>query len=227
MSVRDVIQAAAGNSADSNDPYWSNVSLLLDGDGTDGSQSIADRTGKNTITASGNARISTSVKKYGTGSLYFDGNGDFLTTSSADGFNASLGNWTVEAWMYCTNSAQNDTLITGNESDFYMAWIGTDFYLGDGYLNNLARIANAKPTNQWFHVACVKNGSSYTAYINGVSIGSTTIALSNKTLSTWKIGYYSGSTGYMAGYIDDLRITKGIARYTTNFTPPAQALPTK
>lgn len=177
-----------------------------------------------TLTVNGNTSVNTSVKKYGTGSLAFDGSGDYITTATTQGFNASSGDWTIEAWMYCNNSANNDTLITGDTSNFYCAWLGTGFYLGDGVINILSGVGT-KPTNQWFHFACVKSGSTYTAYINGVSIGSSTTSLSNTTLSTWTVGYYSGSSGYMNGYIDDLRITKGHALYTTNFTPPSQALP--
>lgn len=156
------------------------------------------------------------------GSGYFDGTGDYLTTSGAGSFNASSGDWTVEAWMYCTDSANKDSLLVGSTSGnirFYIVWLGTNFYFGDA-TNNTIVVSNAKPVNQWFHFACVKNGSTYTAYINGTSVGTSTTGLVNYTLDTWIIGYYSGTTGYMKGYISGLRVLKGTALYTTNFTPP-------
>lgn len=162
------------------------------------------------------------------GSGYFDGSGDFLSTSAANSFVINSGDWTIEAWMYCLDSTNNDTLITGLSSGinrFYCAWLGTTFYLGDASVNNLV-VSTAKPVRQWFHFACVKNVSTYTLYINGVNAGSTTSALGSFTLTQWQIGYYSGSSGYMKGFISGLRVLQGTALYTANFTPSTTPLST-
>lgn len=83
-------------------------------------------------------------------------------------------------------------------------------------------------TSTWVHIAAVKNGSTLTLYQNGVNVASATqsgtIVDGGKPLL---VGYETGqnSAHYWSGYIDDIRITRGIARYTANFTPPARALP--
>jgi hypothetical protein len=89
-------------------------------------------------------------------------------------------------------------------------------------------IAFVPTVGQWYHFACVRNGSTTTMYINGSSIGSgTSINITNSTGVVY-VGRYALSTGYdLNGYINDLRITKGYARYTANFTPPTQAFPTQ
>lgn len=222
------------------DPYFSSVSMLLHGDGTNGAQNntFLDSSSNNfTITRNGNTTqgsfspfplngqaYSASVNG---GSGYFDGVGDYLYTSGAGSFNAASGNWTIEGWMYCLSSTNNDSLIVGNKAsnNFYITWIGTTFYLGDGGANTLI-IGSAKPINQWFHIAVVKNGSTYTAYLNGSSIGSTTTSLASIALSDWQIGYLGGFSParYTYGYISSLRVVAGTAVYTSNFTPPTSPL---
>jgi hypothetical protein len=80
--------------------------------------------------------------------------------------------------------------------------------------------------NTWTHIAFVRSGTTLTCFLNGVSVGTTTTASSIGSASA---GSYIGSSqsgNYWFGYIDDLRVTKGYARYTSNFTPPTAALPT-
>ena len=115
-------------------------------------------------------------------------------------------------------------LVNGLANDrLYVLWLGTTLYVGDASTNNLI-ISNAKPINTWFHVAVVKNGGTYTAYINGTSVGSTTTALQSVTLTTWQIGARpSQGTQLALGYISNLRITTN-AVYTANFTPSTTPL---
>lgn len=83
-------------------------------------------------------------------------------------------------------------------------------------------------SNTWVHLAAVKSGSTLTLYQNGVNVASATqsgtIVDGGKPLL---IGYETGqgASVYFDGYLEDIRITKGIARYTANFTPPIQPLP--
>ena len=161
-----------------------------------------------------------------TGSVVFDGTGDYLTTSSTDNFDASSGNWTIEAWCYFTTSAINNVLVTGRVSTtdrFYILWIGTTLYLGDGSTNTVT-LTSQLSINQWFHIAVVKNSTTYTIYINGSSVGSTTDALGSYTLTEFQIGARTSQTWYSNGYISNLRVLKGTALYTANFTPPTHEL---
>jgi hypothetical protein len=77
--------------------------------------------------------------------------------------------------------------------------------------------------NTWTHVAWTRSGSSNRLFINGTQVGSTTTDATNYTSTASFIGASQSGTLPFAGYIDDLRITKGYARYTSNFTPPSSA----
>lgn len=190
---------------------------------------IFDNAMMNDLETVGNAQISTSVVKYGTGSMYLP------NTSTADYLksptNGQLaGNFTVEMWLYPT------TIVSGNA---FLYVIGSEtgtrfvFYLKNGvpYLNvfNGAETAlgsTALSATTWSHLAFVRNSTTITAYINGTSVGSTTSytgTLGNSLLIY--VGSTSGGVSTYQGYIDDLRITNGIARYTANFTAPTAAFP--
>jgi len=206
------------------DPDFEYVTMLLHGDGTNGGQNntfLDSSTNNLTLTRSGNTTQG-SFSPYGNNwSNYFDGTGDYLTVS-ANSFSTS-GSWTIEAWCYFTDGSRNDVLINGLLNDrLYVQYIGTSLYVGDAVTNNLV-ISNAKPINQWFHLAVVKNGSTYTAYINGVSVGSSTTALISATISTWEIGGRTSQSAFSLGYISSLRITTS-AVYTGNFTPSTSPL---
>ena len=197
-----------------------------------------ERTGK-TITVNGNAvaneltpgLLTDRVKSGGssaiTGSVEFDGTGDYLLDSTgADGFNGGVGDWTVESWMYCTDASQSDVLVNGLTSStdrFYINFIGQTLYVGDFNINNIA-IGGVKQINSWFHIAVTKSGSTYRAFINGVLIGSSTESLLNSTLTSLQIGYRGSQNYYTKGFISNLRIVKGTALYTSNFIPPTRKL---
>jgi hypothetical protein len=208
------------------DPFFYLTSLLLPGNGSNNATNntfLDSSTNNFTVTRNGNSTQGNFSPFSQTGwSNYFDGSGDYLTVS-ANNFSTG-GSWTIEAWCYFTNSSQSDTLVNGLASDrLYINWIGTTLYVGDAIVNNLV-ISNAKPINTWFHIAVVKNGSTYTAYINGTSVGSTTTALQSTTLTTWQIGARTSQSAQVAlGYISNLRITTN-AVYTANFTPSTTPL---
>lgn len=190
---------------------------------------IIDNAGKNDIETVGNAQISTSVKKYGTGSMYFDGAGDWLALSATPSNSRGTGDFTIEAWIYPTDSSTTKAII-GNgltAGSFRIVVLATTNTVRFVKSPNTAAIDSSTPCslNTWQHIAVVRSGTTATMYLNGVSVGSATDS-SDYTVDTLIIGAYnaSGSQPWY-GYIDDLRITKGQALYTSNFTPPTQAFP--
>ena len=209
------------------DPYYANVSLLLHGNGTNGSTTITDNSpSPKTVTAVGNAQVSTAQSKFGGASIAFDGTGDWLNTSSIGAIEGSE-NFTIEAWLY-------PTAVTGADRVIYETRGGSGFVLfinTSGFLqiyDSVASLLSASTTgvsaNTWQHIAVVGNSATKTYYINGLAAGTFTQA-SLASASQIRIGArVDGVAGY-SGYIDDLRTTKGVARYTANFTPPVAQFP--
>ena len=189
---------------------------------------IFDDAMQNALVTVGNAQISTSVKKYGTGSMYFDGTGDWLACPP-EPVQFGTGSFTIEAWVYPTASRYNPIITrnwTGNNklilaitsSGAVDVWVG---HATSGYYQGTSS-AVCSTLNTWYHIALVRNGSTITCYVNGsyVLTGSCTATMTDSNTNLMYIGYYLGDGSTFQGYIDDLRITKGVARYTANFTPP-------
>ena len=209
----------------------SGTSLLLDFTNA----GIPDSAMMNDLETVGNAQVSTSVKKYGTGSIAFDGTGDYLTTPTSPALNVgSSPIWTIEFWGYVGTSF-------GTFCPISMVQDGTtrwDIEVGATtttvLFNNTTATTFTNPStlasNTWFHMAFVRDGTTVKMYINGVaSVTTTTSNVSSVSTATLTYIGRNNVGGYYFdwnGYIDDFRITKGYARYTTTFTPPTEAFPT-
>lgn len=213
------------------DPDFADVSLLLHGDGTDGSTTFTDSSSNNfTVTANGNAQIDTSVVKYGTGSMQFDGSGDYLGAGSNAEYAFGSGDFTIEMWVYRNGSQSTFAGLASTGSSFG----STNYQFGFGDSNNIRfLIGGSTDFNigsstindaQWYHIAVTRSGSTVRFFLDGVltDSGTNSNTLSDSLL---KIGVNRGGSIYFSGYIDDFRITKGVARYTANFTPPTAAFP--
>jgi len=190
---------------------------------------IFDNAMMNDLETAGNAQISTSVKKYGTGSIAFDGTGDTLKITPDVNVNMDFGTgpFTFECWIY-RSSASGQIFIADFGVSSANGWALYDEGSGGNMQFRIAdtdRIAvNPIPATTWTHVAIVRVGTTVTLYVNGTSAGSYASAGTDlKYTGTKYIGSQSGSSSYMNGYMDDIRITKGFARYTANFTAPTAA----
>jgi hypothetical protein len=189
---------------------------------------IPDLAMQNNLETVGNAQVSTSVKKYGTGSLAFDGTGDYLVSPTNLPFSFGTGNFTIELWIYTTSTAADQGVIDCRSVPGLSNWLlniqsGTriDFIYGSTRL----QASSAISTNAWYHLAIVRNNGVITIYVDGVSKASATYTSAiDSGLATPNIGRATDPAAF-TGYIDDLRISK-IARYTAAFTPPTKALET-
>lgn len=219
----------------SGDTYAANVSLLLTMDGDDESTNFVDSSNNSlSVTAYGNARlIADTNPRISTG--YFDGNGDWLTTpnTSLFDFSNSATDFTIEGWIYNTGPNVYRGIIGARQNAVGHGWClyvhqsSNTLYMGStivgqGYVDRQLNTTTI-PANTWTHFALVKDSSGYTGYTNGVS--GSLIALnggldyqSGQPLIIGALGS-QGEFPFL-GYIDDIRITNGVARYTTNFTPP-------
>jgi hypothetical protein len=191
---------------------------------------ILDNAMMNDLETVGNAQISTSVKKYGTGSMAFDGSGDWLNAISSPNYGYGTGDFTIEFWSYPTSASgvqvfldQRTGAATSAVPTVYTS-SGTIYY----YVSGNNRITGSSLSlNQWSHIAICRSGTSTKLFINGTQSGSTFTDTTTYLNAPVRIGDGNDGAGPYpySGYIDDFRITKGYARYTSNFTPPTAAFP--
>lgn len=198
-----------------------NTVLLLNGTAA----AITDVTTKNVLETVGDVKISTAVSKFGGSSMYFDGTGDFLTTVMPA---LGTGSFTVEFWFYPTDPTRAYLILDKAFRDGNFSLLTDYLNAGVFYLNVAGSAYTFSFTppivNQWNHIAISRNSSSLRFFLNGVQLGTTQTNSGSVTTGTLYIGGASTTgSGYLTtmGYIQDFRITQGIARYTANFTPPA------
>lgn len=204
------------------DPYWNDVSLLLRMDGSNGSTTFTDLSNNaHTITVGGNAQVTTTSPKFGTGALLLDGAGDYLETPAHSSFAFGTGDFTVECWVYPNSVSDNDGLFT----------IGAQLYASVYQSNWTAGTAGssgstfgAATAGSWQHFAITRSGSTIRLFIDGTQLSSLSDS-TNLTSNQLFIGYYFSSAYAWDGKIDEFRVTKGVARYTANFTAPVAAFP--
>jgi hypothetical protein len=199
---------------------------------------ITDTTAKNVLETEGGAQISTAQSKFGSSSMYFDGTGDQLILPASENFEFGSGNFTVECWVYITGTSGSIiNYSNGQTSNSNFCW---ELYQSSSSAIQMTIVegstvysasSSSFTLNAWNHVAGVRNGNTLTIYVNGTA-GGTTASVTNVSITrrsgvTAKVSGYNNATGMITGYIDDLRITKGIARYTANFPTPVAAFPSQ
>ena len=204
---------------------FSSVSLLLHMDGSNGSTTFTDSSSNAfTVTPSNTVSISTAQSKFGSTSGLF--NGGYLSISSSAAFGPGTGDFTVECWVYPTTSTAVGGLINlGSYDSGLLLRMGsnTDSLYFNGGDTDWDAFTNA-PINTWTHLALVRSGSSVAIYADGVSVHTRTSSANLNAANAVVIGTGAHAFGETyVGYIDDLRITKGVARYTATFTPPTAA----
>jgi hypothetical protein len=163
------------------------------------------------------------------GSGYFDGNGDYLVSATSSNLAMGSGNFTVECWVYLTNTADYQYIFDLRSSELATSYLGAYFQTGSTTLkvfcgSNTDYSMGSVSLNTWNHIAVVRNGSTITTYINGVSQGTFTNAQNLSDSTYFTVGRRYTINQYLTGYIADSRVVKGTAVYTSNFTPPTAPL---
>ena len=223
------------------DPFFSSNSILLHFDGTDGATSFPDSSSyAKSATRFGDTQIDTAYSKFGGASGLFDGTGDYLEFA----YHASLdlsaaGDFTLEL-QYRPNSIGANQMLVAFAQRAAPSGIGIN-YIFEVLSTGTVRFAfytvttlttfNSTGTltaGTFYHLAITRSGNVYRIFIDGVLDGTVTTASAiNGNVSTYFIlgKYQDSDTRYANGWMDELRLTKGTARYTADFTPPAAAFP--
>jgi len=196
---------------------------------------IVDASARNVIETLADAKITSLQNKFGTGAMYFDGTGDYLTMRNNPAHGFGTGDFTIECWMFCTDAstyrglmAQGDGSTTG--WFLYFNPNPTPLIIF-GYGGSITYGAGVVVIGSWCHVAVTRFGSgsnNLRFYVNGTVVTQVTLTNNLSSTSPTYIGA-SGGGGYpFAGYLDDVRITSGFARYTgATLTLPTSTFPTK
>lgn len=215
------------------DPHWNNVVLLMHMDGANGSTTFTDVKG-HAITANGNAQISTTQSKFGGASASFNGSGDYLTTPVSSDFEFGSDNFTIEGFVKTNQVATYATLIDRYAAITSRSWQLT---LKNGKLCFYIRVSGGADIeivgtsnlndNSWHHVSWTRSGNILCLFADG-----------NLEANYIYSGVIDGiglpldlgrqrdqNTNYLQGYLDEVRITRGVCRHTINVTPPAAAFP--
>jgi hypothetical protein len=210
-------------------------SLLLHMDGTNGSTTFTDSSQNLlSVTANGNAVISSTQSKFGGASGFFDGTGDYLSIANTTATDLSA-DFTVEAWINVSSFATAN-VIAGKWGSTQRCWLfsilsATSISFSTGS-NGTFSLTTTKTTpvtlqvNTWYHVAACRSGTSLRLFVDGVQASTTATDSANCTgTQVTAIGINGdGNISGFFGYIDELRICK-LARYVANFTPPTSAFP--
>ena len=234
------ITKGTGTRTDSNS---SSIVLALPMDGanngttfTDESATIKGSGGAKSITRNGDTKTLTAQSKYYGSSGYFDGTGDWLSTPYDASLTFGSGDFTIEHWINPQRPAGQNSILCGiwdGASTAPQSWIGYLNTTGTyGFIIDVAGTdiliftsSSAIPNNQWTHIAVTRSGNTWRLFIDGVLNQTTTNASSISAGSAlFLIGTYQNkvSSDYTyTGYIQDLRIYKGVAKYTSNFNPPS------
>ena len=202
-------------------------------DGADGSITFTDESGKS-WGAGGTAQIDTAQYKFGGASGLFDGNSDYLETADNDDFYFT-GAWTIDFWVRFASLSGYQTILsqyvdTNNQLQIRKDDVSNSllFYIKTGgtvraQINTSSAAFSA--TDTWYHVALVWDGATFYIFINGTSVSLTTITaygVPGDIAATVIIAGYVPVAYYLNGWLDEFRWSKGIARWTANFTPPTR-----
>ena len=226
------------------DVYFPQTEMLLPFNGINGATATDDLSNlNNAVTFGGNASISTARSKFGGSSCHFDGTGDYVDVGGTywtTGAAIDSGDFTIEFWLnidaWGGNSNQSPINNYGDGNGGWGFYVSTStgkvywwFYNGSGwvYVNSSTGTRTALSLDTWYHIALTRSGNIFRLFLDGTQEDSTTDsnAMTSSTGSA-QSGIRLGAinTDYpVNGYIDDVRISKGIARYTSNFTAPTTA----
>ena len=201
--------------------------LLLHCDGEDGDSTFIDDSGRlHTVTRSGDVHTDTTIKKFGTASAQFDGDGDYLTIPANGDWDVGTGNFTFDCWAYLSDSDGAGYLLEtrngsyGNNFSIYHSGLNLVFY-SQG--TDTISATSALTLDTWHHIALVRDGSDVELFVDGVSVGTGTDANDYQGLAPIIIGSRYTFEHYWTGYMDEIRFSKGTARWTAAFTPETSA----
>ena len=236
VTITNGTYTLTGNNIETSDAYFSSVALLLHMEGTNGSPTFVDSSNNNyTPTVYGNTQISTVEKRFGDSSALFDGTGDYLYWGAGSA-NLGSGDASIEGWfrfnslagdigIFVIHPGEASTIPAAEFTHFGLKYNGGLFARVTGVSYFLGTTLS---TGTDYHIAAIRHAGGWKVYINGTVLNTSSLADTSNYSSTWGLSlgaYNTSGMQYMNGYIDEFRVTPGLARYTANFTAPTAPFP--
>lgn len=192
-----------------------------------GFETPGDRAQK-TVVVHGDAELSTAQKKFGTASLVLDGTGDYLSLASQPDFGFGSGDFAVEFWINRNSASAVEGFIdfrtAANQAAPFLYANGSSLYLYVSGANRITAASALPSASTWYHVAFSRSSTDTKLFVNGTQVGSTWTSDTTVYIdSPLTIGNNYTHDAGVSGYFDDIRVSKGIARYTTTFVAPTSA----
>lgn len=211
------------------------TSILLNGD------SLNNVSSYTSFTSYGNVSVTNTQQKYSGSAIYFDGNGDYLQSSSRTAMAFGLSDFTIEAFVKLIAMPTSDAWPTNYSSHMMLTCFdrpssssGFGFLIGQTKLiahvndSQILSGTHGMTTGQWYHVACCRKNGTLRLFVNGTEVASAAYSTRPNIYSTSNvyIGCETGQGAFLNGYIDGLRVVKDNGLYSANFTPPSTQLST-
>jgi hypothetical protein len=212
-----------GASAPGSDPAWASIEHFAVTPG--GTPKV--------MSVNASAQVDTAQSKFGGASAVFDGVGDYISTPDHSDFVLGSGDFTAECWVRFSDKTKTAAFMCQWDASGQMSWMtlwnGTNQLAMASSVNGSTNVGLGNwtwlPNNdQWYHVALVRSGTNILIYVDGVALGAAATlsgALFNSTAPLTIGGRTDVTTTTLAGWIDEARLSVGIARYTATFTPAA------
>ncbi|AXY83364.1 hypothetical protein [Acidovorax phage ACPWH] len=214
----------------SGDASFNNVVLLVQGAGADGSTAFTDKSlSAKTLVPAGDVQNSETEKRFGNPSVRFDGTGDYIIGPKSADFAFGTGDFTVEAHVFQEVRTADVILVSLRDA-------ASGIFSGPVRISSAGKVGlsdgsswrettDSVPVGAWSHVAVSRAGGTLRIFIDGVVGYTTTDPLDFSGARLLYIGAYEAyggnpAGGFFQGYLDQIRITKGVGRYNTNFNPP-------
>ena len=189
---------------------------------------IYDATSRNVLETVGDAKISTAQSRWGGSSMAFDGTGDRINIPLSPFHSFGSADFTIEGWVYLNSIPGFGTLVAtrtsggdGTSGRFSLAFRGSALEFFSGVSTII--VGGSVSTGAFIHFVASRSSGSLRLFLNGTQVGSTTSFTTSLVAGALTIGDNQAGNEPLNGYLQDVRITIGYARYTANFTPPTAA----
>lgn len=195
--------------------------LLLHGNGLNGGTTFTDSSASaKTVTPAGDASTSTSSPKFGSAAILLGGSADYLSCADSTDWDFSTGDFTIDCWIKLTATSGDYAICSRGTNQFFLAFTGGNAIWASINDAQSSTFAVTLDTTTWHHVAWTRASGTNRIFYDGVKVGEWSNAGDINEATAFEIGRRTNGSWDFPGRIDEFRVSKGIARWTANFTPP-------